>query len=424
MVLGGLLVYWAFVLDCVDGQLARYSRQFSKLGAWLDSIFDRGKEYVVFAGLAIGASRTGDPVWVLAGATLALQTSRHAIDFSFPASAHQLIAATPQPPIETPWDGPRPASRADVGDEHHYADEHAAPREPAPERPSLRRRLGRLWRAGDRNSKVRWAKKILAFPIGERFATIAITAALFDARVTFIVMLAWGGLAFAYVLLGRTVRSLLAAAAPQGIDGAVSVLELYRDDGPLATGLGRALGRRIPLPAVALLLAAGLPLAAAIVLTGDGASDALVAGVIAWTVLVGGLAAGRRLTDRLRWTVPPALRAIEYAGILWIGAVAGADALPATFALLCAITYHHYDTVYGLRHRGITPPAWLRAVAGGWDGRLVLAVVLVAAGALPAAFWILAVLIAVLFAGESIAEWQRVRAGDTPAYDDEEDEAD
>ena len=107
----GCSLYFAFVFDCVDGQLARYTRQFSKLGAWLDSIFDRTKEYVVFAGLAIGASRTGDPVWVLAGAALALQTSRHAIDFSFPASQHQAIAAAPQPPIENPFDGPRPASR-------------------------------------------------------------------------------------------------------------------------------------------------------------------------------------------------------------------------------------------------------------------------------------------------------------------------
>ena len=111
MVAGAVLVYFAFVFDCVDGQLARYTRQFSKLGAWLDSIFDRSKEYVVFAGLAIGASRTGDPVWLLAGAALALQTTRHAIDFSYPVSQHQVIAAMPQPPIEDPFDGPRPASR-------------------------------------------------------------------------------------------------------------------------------------------------------------------------------------------------------------------------------------------------------------------------------------------------------------------------
>ena len=131
--------------------------------------------------------------------------------------------------------------------------------------------------------------------------------------------------------------------------------------------------------------------------------------MVAWVVLVGGLAAGRPLTDRLRWTVPPVLRAIEYAGLLWIGAVAGDDALPATFALLAAITYHHYDTVYGFRHRGVTAPAWVDGRAAG-TGRLVLAVVLLVAGALPAAFWILAALLAVLFVAETVAEWRRFRA--------------
>jgi hypothetical protein len=118
------------------------------------------------------------------------------------------------------------------------------------------------------------------------------------------------------------------------------------------------------------------------------------------------------------------LRATEYAGILWIGAVAGADVLPATFALLAAITYHHYETVYGFRHRGVAPPVWVNAVAGGWDGRLVVAVILLAAGALPAGFWILAVALAVLFVTETVAEWRRFNAGQQPVYDDEEDEAD
>ena len=113
MVVGAVLVYFAFVFDCVDGQLARYTRQFSKLGAWLDSIFDRSKEYVVFAGLAIGASRTGDPAWLLAGAALALQTTRHAIDFSYPVSQHQVIAEMPQPPLEEPFDGAAAGVAAD-----------------------------------------------------------------------------------------------------------------------------------------------------------------------------------------------------------------------------------------------------------------------------------------------------------------------
>ena len=210
MVAGAVLLYFAFVFDCVDGQLARYSRQFSKLGAWLDSIFDRSKEYVVFAGLAIGASRTGDPVWILAGAALALQTSRHAIDFSFPVFQHATIAAVPQPPIENPFDGPRLASRmTEPAETDEVEPEDApAPVPPRPETMTLRRRLGRLWRAGDRNPQIRWLKKIVAFPIGERFAVISITAALFDARTVFIVMLACGGFAYAYVLLGRILRSL------------------------------------------------------------------------------------------------------------------------------------------------------------------------------------------------------------------------
>ena len=42
-VAGAVLLQAAFTLDCVDGQLARYTRTFSKLGAWLDSIFDRAR---------------------------------------------------------------------------------------------------------------------------------------------------------------------------------------------------------------------------------------------------------------------------------------------------------------------------------------------------------------------------------------------
>ncbi len=68
MVAGGVLIYFAFVFDCVDGQVARYARKFGVLGAWLDATFDRFKEYVVFAGLAIGwvVSGNSDDIWILA----------------------------------------------------------------------------------------------------------------------------------------------------------------------------------------------------------------------------------------------------------------------------------------------------------------------------------------------------------------------
>ena len=203
-----------------------------------------------------------------------------------------------------------------------------------------------------------------------------------------------------------------------------SVLEFYRDDGPVAAAIGAATAGRLRAPAIALLFLAALPGLVAIVLAGDGAAHGVVAGAIAWAVLLGGLASGRPLDDRLRWMVPSALRVIEYAGLLWIASVAGASSLPAVFALLCAITYHHYDVVYGYRHRGVPLPRAAQAAGGGWDGRLLLALVLLLAGGLPAGFYVMAAAIAALFIGVSIAQWRHIGRSERPVYDDEEDEDD
>ena len=143
----------------------------------------------MFAGLAIGASRTGDPVWLLAGAALTLQTARHGVDFSYPASQHQVIAAAPQPPIEDAFDGPRPASRVTQPVDAEEADSLPAPPPPSTGPMTIKRRLASLWRATDRIPSLRWIKKIIAFPIGERFAAISITAAFFSAHTVFIVLL-------------------------------------------------------------------------------------------------------------------------------------------------------------------------------------------------------------------------------------------
>ncbi|WP_049580968.1 CDP-alcohol phosphatidyltransferase family protein, partial [Streptomyces sp. SBT349] len=82
-VAAGALLLASFVLDCADGQLARYSLRFSTLGAWLDATFDRAKEYAYYAGLALGAARGGDDVWALALGAMILQTGRHIVDFAF-----------------------------------------------------------------------------------------------------------------------------------------------------------------------------------------------------------------------------------------------------------------------------------------------------------------------------------------------------
>ncbi|GAB3962170.1 hypothetical protein GCM10029978_016920 [Actinoallomurus acanthiterrae] len=201
MVLGGVSLYFAFVFDCVDGQLARYTRQFSTLGAWLDATFDRAKEYTVFGGLAagstaaaIGSSVHGGDVWFLAVTAITAQTCRHMVDFAFGASKRRM---PPEPipivplgmPEDSVLDEPEPTkSRPKGSGLSHLA----------------------VWLSA-RSEKVRvfhWFKKMIVLPIGERFALIALTAMFFNARVTFFALLTWGTVAAFYTIAGRILRSL------------------------------------------------------------------------------------------------------------------------------------------------------------------------------------------------------------------------
>ena len=54
LIMGAILVQLSFIVDCMDGQLARYRQQFSKLGAWLDRVSDRVKDFIYFFSLAWG----------------------------------------------------------------------------------------------------------------------------------------------------------------------------------------------------------------------------------------------------------------------------------------------------------------------------------------------------------------------------------
>jgi len=64
------------------------------------------------------------------------------------------------------------------------------------------------WRRVDGVPGLIWVKRAIVFPIGERFAAISLTAALWDARVTFVVVLVWGAVGAVYGLAGRVLRSL------------------------------------------------------------------------------------------------------------------------------------------------------------------------------------------------------------------------
>ena len=73
--LAGLLVLAFGTFDLLDGALARAQGKATRLGAFLDSVFDRAGEAVVYVGIVIGlvdAGWAGPPLWA-AGALAASQ---------------------------------------------------------------------------------------------------------------------------------------------------------------------------------------------------------------------------------------------------------------------------------------------------------------------------------------------------------------
>ncbi|WP_043620740.1 CDP-alcohol phosphatidyltransferase family protein [Nonomuraea candida] len=178
---GAALLYLSFALDCLDGQLARYTRTFSPLGAWADGMSDRLKEYAVYVGLAFGFG--GTEIWYLAVAAMIAQVVRHAIDYSYAGA---------------------------VADAARVGAMWGRPARSLLESRDVRRAPGGVLRFAqrlERDTIARWLKKIIVLPIGERMALIAVTAAVWGARVTFLSLLCWGGVAALYQLAGRIARS-------------------------------------------------------------------------------------------------------------------------------------------------------------------------------------------------------------------------
>ena len=69
--LGGLVVFIGGVFDMFDGTLARATGKVSKLGAFMDSVFDRWGEALVYLGIVVGGVTAGsDTVTILAAAAL------------------------------------------------------------------------------------------------------------------------------------------------------------------------------------------------------------------------------------------------------------------------------------------------------------------------------------------------------------------
>ncbi|WP_129305569.1 DUF5941 domain-containing protein [Streptomyces sp. L2] len=372
-VAAGVLLIASFVLDCTDGQLARYALKYSTLGAWLDATFDRAKEYAYYAGLALGAARGGDDVWALALGAMVLQTCRHVVDFSFNEANHDATANTsPTAALSDKLDS--------VG-----------------------------WTV--------WLRRMIVLPIGERWAMIAVLTAVTTPRITFYVLLIGCAFAATYTTAGRVLRTLTRKA--RRTDRAARALADLADSGPLAQAVARVSGKRLPglaVPAVALL--GGAAVTACSALTGFG-GPLPVAGAVLY-VLTSALAVAGPLKGALDWLVPPLFRAAEYGTVLILAAHADVPgALPAAFGLVAAVAYHHYDTVYRIRGNAGAPPAGLVRAIGGHEGRTLLVTVLAAvltAAQFTVALTVLAVAVALVVLFESIRFW--VSAG-APAVHDE-----
>jgi archaetidylinositol phosphate synthase len=72
-VIGGLFLLISGFFDVVDGSVARLTKKMSERGAFLDSVFDKIAEVIIFAGIALG--QLADSFWCLVALGLSLLVS-------------------------------------------------------------------------------------------------------------------------------------------------------------------------------------------------------------------------------------------------------------------------------------------------------------------------------------------------------------
>jgi len=275
---GALAFQLSLIVDCSDGEVARYTRKFSDFGRWFDASTDRVKEYLVYGALAYSASGN---IWALAIIVMALQTFRHLSDYTFAAISNARESVLEKRDIHDPDDG-------------FFASQ---------------------W-LGESELKY-WIKKILNFPIGERWLVISFLTAITEPEWVFKGMLFFGSVSLAYVTLSRTRRTLTWKRATQ------SNVVLAQQDS---------------------------------------------------------LIFRRSLGGKFEWIAPSVLRLVEFGAICALLLLIGENKFSiATFAILFAIVYHHYDALYRALQNQSTP-RWLSRLGLYLEGRILLVALTVTVG--------------------------------------------
>jgi hypothetical protein len=345
LVLGAILLQVSLVVDCVDGEVARATRRFSSLGAWLDASTDRVKEFLAYAGLAIGAASAGVDIWWLAVCLVVLQTTRHMSDYDFSRVQRMREAVVPVVDVRIPDDG---ASGSAGGWSVSAAME-------------LSTRV-------NRRDAVRWAKRAIHLPIGERWLIISVAAALLGPAWALSILLVAGLLALAYVTAGRALRTTT-WRGPTPAAG-VDLLQSQGDSGPI-------------LSVAALLVPAATR--------------------------------QRWWSGRAAWAVPALLRLVELGVVAGIVLLWHPSAVVPGFWWMAVVAFHHYDTLYRAM-QGHAPPRWLVWLGLGWEGRtlIVTALSVAGGGALARGLGWGALLLAVLFVVVASVQWLAVQRRSRP----------
>ncbi len=231
LVTGAVLLQVSFVLGCADGEIARYLRRDTPFGGWLDAVSERLKEYAVYAGLCIGAARSGDEVWTLAAAMLAVLAYRQMVDAGFAVRQAEWRAEEAPEPLTLPINlrDDAPAQTDTLG--HSPVASTSGPATAAGGTPAVGVRAGARGAPGGHPSHraaaggfprgavdllettnkvpaLAWLKRTLTMPVGERWLVISVVAALYGPREVFVVLLTATAVAVTYMTIGRMLRSM------------------------------------------------------------------------------------------------------------------------------------------------------------------------------------------------------------------------
>ncbi len=377
-----VLLQLSLVVDCVDGEIARFTRSYSKLGAWLDGVSDRIKEFAVIATVTVVGVRQGHDLWGLAIALITVLTIRQIEDHAYHA---RLRAAAARPGRTVPL------THSDDGGPAGASGSVAEP-------------------VTGRARVVRTVKQVLHVPIAERYLIMSVGLLTGSALALLVALAVAVGVAFLWTHVGRILRAL---AGRDGFDPdhPDATLTILMDLGPLARSLAAVVRAPVVVAWVAVLLVGvaavvvGRNVGPVSLATSRGPLAAVAAVAVAAFLIGPGCVTAAR--SRLGWQLPGWIVAAEGALVLAVTAGLPLSQQWVGYAWFGAIAWHHYDVTYRVRETGRGPAGWVARVTLGVEGRMLLVVLWWALGWDPAILFGFATPLLLLgWFGESRYSWR------------------